>query len=170
MCVLYAQKCFQPTYSPEIGKQFSAKIGAVFKNNIFKMSKKERIYFRVSSNEKKEITRLAGALGYDSVSDYLSAISLSGLTKKERIEIHYEINNLRKRNAKVENNINQIATHLNVNKSISDSKLDEYLSSLQEFSILRKKQSESITSLIKILFEDKQKLYDLLNQEKNDQN
>lgn len=134
------------------------------------MYKDKYVRFRVSENDKKEIVRLADVLGYSSVSDYLSTISLSGLTKKERIEIHYEINNLRKRNAKVENNINQIAIHLNVNKSISDSKLDEYLSSLQEFSILRKKQSESITSLIKILFEDKQKLYDLLNQEKNDQN
>lgn len=161
-----------PPLARKIGEQFSAKVGVIlnFKIKEFDMYKDKYVRFRVSENDKKEIVRLADVLGYSSVSDYLSTISLSGLTKKERIEIHYEINNLRKRNAKVENNINQIAIHLNVNKSISDSKLDEYLSSLQEFSILRKKQSESITSLIKILFEDKQKLYDLLNQEKNDQN
>lgn len=73
------------------------------------MNKSERIYFRVTKDEKLEIKRLAKVLGYDNISDYLSTVATSGMSKKQQVAIYSQLNYMRVRNAQVENNINQIA-------------------------------------------------------------
>lgn len=109
--------------------------------------------FRCTKEELEQIKSLSKKLGYDNVSEYMSTVLLSGISKKERIELYNHINDLRKRNAMVENNINQIAKHLNIHKNLEKDKLDEYLKSLNHFSIIRKQQTETINNLINILYD-----------------
>lgn len=117
------------------------------------MNKDKRIYLRVSANEKKEIKRLADALGYNSISDYLCSISLSGLTRNDRVLLFREIHYFRMKNIPVENNINQIAKHLNTFKIISDSKLEEYLKLFRELNEIRHEQNILLKSLNKKISE-----------------
>ena len=65
------------------------------------MNKDTYIKFRVTTEDKKEIVSLAKSLEYDSVSDYLYCISLSGLTKNDRVLLFNEIHKLRMKNVPV---------------------------------------------------------------------
>lgn len=115
------------------------------------MSKKLKLDFRVSLEEKEEIKRLAKVLGYKNVSDYLSSIALSGLNKKDRVAIYSSLLSLRKRNAMVENNINQIAKHLNVYKGINDDQFEKYLSLFSSFNNFRHEQTTTIKFILRKL-------------------
>lgn len=119
------------------------------------MRKNKKISFRVSANDKKEIKRLAKVLGYKSVSDYLYSISLSGLSMKESILIFNQIHKMRSRNAMVENNINQIAKHINTFKHISESQFNQYLNLFQELLVIREEQTKNIKALLNSIRDDK---------------
>lgn len=127
------------------------------------MYKDTYIKFRVSTNDKKEIKMLADSLGYDSVSDYLFSISLSGLSKKEKILLFNKITEFRMGNSRVENNINQIAKHLNTYKTLSETQFEDYLKLFRKFSDIREVQNEKLNSILKFLYNDKKKLYDMLD-------
>lgn len=127
------------------------------------MYKDSYIKFRVSTNDKKEIKMLADSLGYDSVSDYLFSISLSGLSKKEKILLFNKITEFRMGNSRVENNINQIAKHLNTYKTLSETQFEDYLKLFRKFSDIREVQNEKLNSILKFLYNDKKKLYDMLD-------
>ena len=117
------------------------------------MKKIGYIKFRVSLKDKMEIKRLAYTLGYDSVSDYLLSIALSGITHRERIMIFNELHSLRMRNAMVENNINQIAKHLNLNKTFNVEIMKQYIDLFENFANDRKRQTIVIKKLIDKLHE-----------------
>lgn len=134
------------------------------------MYKNKYVRFRVSENDKKEIIRLADVLGYSSVSDYLYSISLSGISIKDYFLIFNQVHDMRMKNVRVENNINQLAKYVNTYKQISESQFDEYIILLKEFTIIRKEQTKSIYLLLDSIRDDKKKLYEMLNKEKNDQN
>lgn len=138
-----------------------------FKINI-RMNKKERIFFRVTKDEKLEIKRLAKVLGYDSISDYLSTIATSGMSKKQQVAIYFQLNYMRVRNAQVENNINQIARHLNTHKAMSITHTDEFFKLWNEFINIRQEQNQILQTFITKVLEDKKKLYSLLNKLENE--
>ncbi|WP_298247344.1 hypothetical protein [uncultured Christiangramia sp.] len=105
------------------------------------MKKNKYIKFRVSIEDKAEIKKLSETLGYDSISDYLSSIALSGMTHKDRILAFQEVDSLRKRNAMVENNINQIAKYVNTYKVIDKDRYDEYVKLFRSFITARYEQN-----------------------------
>ncbi|MGO3184482.1 MAG: hypothetical protein ACTIJ9_16765 [Aequorivita sp.] len=134
------------------------------------MYKDNYIKFRVSSNDKKEIKMIADSLGYDSVSDYLYSISLSGLSGKEKILLFNKITEFRMGNSRVENNINQIAKHLNTYKTLSETQFEDYLKVFREFSDIREIQNVKLKSILKFLYNDKSKLYNMLDKKEIEQN
>jgi hypothetical protein len=115
------------------------------------MSKDCRINFRLTIKEKEEIISLADTLGYNSVSDYISTIALSGLAKRADVLPFEEIAELKKSNPLIENKINEFAKHLNTYKSFSNAQVDEYLNAFRAYIEIREQQTILLQSLIKKL-------------------
>lgn len=120
-----------------------------------KMRKNKKITFRVSLKEKAEIKRLSGELGYDSMSEYLLSIALSGLPHFDVMLDLKELNSLRERNISIENNINQMAKHLNIHKEINEAQFNEYLKMFKDFTAFRYDQNEQLNELLKKILDSK---------------
>lgn len=111
--------------------------------------KTERIRIRVTEDQKTKIKSLSEE-NHMSLSAYILYKSLGKNSPQIIREINREINNVRARNFKVENNINQIAKRMNSNKNLSKTDFEDFKNLYKTYQKEISEQNRIIKKLKKI--------------------
>lgn len=93
------------------------------------MVRDERVYTRVSKDEKKAMKKTCAQLGYKSLSAFIRKMALDGMI----INLHLpELNEMIKLLRVCSNNLNQIARKVNATGRVYDSEMEQLLHNQEE--------------------------------------